>query len=219
MTQNRKSGIRKVILKTITAIALLFGLGIVPKYWISASTASRVFDDVKSVPHRRVALILGAKVYKSGNLSPLLRDRVDKGIELYKAGRVEKLLLSGDNRFEHYNEPDRMAEYAINHGVNPKDIVRDYAGRRTYDSVYRAKHIFGLDEMIVISQRSHAQRALFICDRLGIKAYGLAADVSFNMHSAGGTRMLIREFPASMLVISDLYFKRPHPVMGGKEKI
>lgn len=204
---------------SIILILLCCTILLTPRYIIHSSTADKVFDDVDSVPRCRVALILGAKVFPGGGLSPLLRDRVDKGIELYKAGRVEKLLMSGDNRFEHYNEPDRMAEYAIRHGVDHKDIGRDYAGRRTYDSIYRAKHIFGLDEIVVVSQRSHTERAVFICDRLGIKADGLSADVAENMQSSGGTKMTIREFPAAILLFIDVYIRHPQPVMGKKEVI
>ncbi|MHB1459309.1 MAG: SanA/YdcF family protein [Armatimonadota bacterium] len=219
MNKIRKPRRQKMIVIISIIMILLSGILFVPRHVIHSTTADRVFDDASSVPHCRVALILGAKVYPGGGLSPLLRDRVNCGIELYKSGRVEKLLMSGDNRFEHYNEPDRMAEYAIRHGVDSKDISRDYAGRRTYDSIYRAEHIFGLDKVVVISQRAHAERAVFISDRLGIKTSGLSADVPENIQSTGGTRMLLREFPAAILVILDVYVRHPQPVMGKKETI
>lgn len=215
----KPGNLKKVAVKSIVVLIVLSVILATPRYYIHSVTSARIYSNVSLVPHCRVAMILGAKVYPNGSLSPLLRDRVNKGIELYKAGRVEKLLMTGDNRVEHYNEPDRMAEFAIARGVDPADIGRDYAGRRTYDSIYRAKHIFDLDEVIIVSQRSHAERAVFICDKLGIKAYGLSADVAMNMNSSGGTRMLLREFPASVLVISDVYLLRPHPVMGKKEQI
>lgn len=218
-TVKKPGKFKKTIIKTTILLVILCCILFIPRCYIHSATTDRIFDDTNSVPHCRVAIILGAKIYSSGSLSPLLRDRVRKGIELYKSGRVDKLLMSGDNRVDHYNEPDRMAEYAIAHGVDSKDIGRDYAGRRTYDSIYRAKHIFGLDELLVVSQRAHAERAVFICDKLGIKANGCSADVPENMQSDGGIRMLLREYPAAVLVIFDLYIRHPSPVMGKKEII
>jgi SanA protein len=217
--QKKPGNLKKAAFKVIIIFIVLCVISAIPRYYIHSITSARIYSDTSLIPRSRVAIILGAKVYPNGSLSPLLRDRVNKGIELYKNGRVEKLLMSGDNRVDHYNEPDRMAEFAIAHGVNPADIGRDYAGRRTYDSIYRAKHVFGLDEAIIVSQRSHAERAVFICDKLGIKAYGLSADVPMDMNSSGGTKMLLREFPASILVLSDVYLIHPHPVLGKKEKI
>ena len=151
----------------------------------------------------------------NGELSTLLRDRVDAGIDLYRAGKVRKLLMSGDNRFTHYNEPDRMREYAISCGVPAADIGCDYAGRRTYDSIYRAKYIFGLDSIIVVSQRFHLDRAIFLCKHLGIDAYALAAD----RPGHDNPRVAIREIPACLFGLVDVYIRQPHPIMGRKETI
>lgn len=212
---------RTLKLRRIT-IAVAIGFPILllgPRILIHERTNARIATDLTKVPRSEVALVLGAKVYQSGNLSPILEDRVNKAVELYKSGRVKKLLMSGDNRFSHYNEPKRMAEYAISEGVNPKDVAMDFAGRRTYDSVYRAKEIFGLTGIVIVSQRCHVERAIFIADALGIKAHGLAADVPEHSSQYGNIKMALREIPAGLAAMIDLYVHHPYVVMGPKEKV
>jgi vancomycin permeability regulator SanA len=125
--------------------------------------------------HKKVAIVFGAYVMPGGQPSFILRDRLDAGIALYKAHTVDKLLMSGDNRFENYNEPDAMRDYAISQGVKADDVVADYGGRDTYDTCYRAKHIFGLDSAILVTQNYHAPRAVYIARGLGLNAvaYGI----------------------------------------------
>lgn len=163
--------------------------------------------------HCKVALVLGARVYRSGKLSGPLKDRVDTAIRLYNAGKVEKLLMSGDNRFSHYNEPQCMRDYAVAHGVSAEDVVMDFAGRRTYDSVYRAKHIFGQDKLIVVTQGFHLDRALYLCTRLGVNAYGVPGKW------VGRRIYRVREIPASISAVLDTCVWHPRPVMGRREKI
>jgi SanA protein len=170
---------------------------------------------VNKAPHCRVALVLGARVKPDGRLSTLLEDRVKAAIKLYEAGAVEKLLMSGDNRVTHYNEPKRMCDYAVEHGVGREDVAMDFAGRRTYDSVYRAKRIFGLHRFIVVSQRFHVERALFICDHVGVKGLGFAADVKGHR----SLKVEIRELGACVGALVDVYLRKPRPVMGSRERI
>ena len=125
---------------------------------------------------RPVAIVFGAGVRPDGRLSPMLQHRMDTAISLYRSGAVRKLLVSGDNSTAQYNEPGRMYDYAVAQGVQPADVVRDFAGRRTYDTCYRAKEIFGVTEAILVTQRFHLPRALFTCRSFGIDAVGLAAD-------------------------------------------
>ena len=199
----------------LAAVVFPVLLAVGARYGMWAAARDRVFDDVAAVPATRVALVLGAGVGPDGQLSVHLRDRVDAAIQLYRAGKVAKLLMSGDNRFLHYNEPDRMKEYAVRAGVPASDAFCDYAGRRTYDSVYRAKHIFGLSQVTVVTQRFHLDRALFLCEHLGVDAYGLAADQPGHRN----TRIEFREFPACVLTLVDVYIHQPRPVMGEREDI
>ena len=183
------------------------------RVWMHLNARHRVFVDASSVAKCRVALVLGAGVKPDGTCSQLLRDRLDRSVELYKAGRVEKLLMSGDNRVSHYNEPERMRDYAISQGVPAEDVKCDYAGRRTYDSIYRARHVFGLRKVTLTSQGFHLPRALFLCDAIGVKACGLAADQHVNLKAE------LREYVASVGALFDVYIRHPKPVMGKRESI
>lgn len=133
---------------------------------------------VEDVPadDKRTAIVFGARVMSSGRLSTMLRDRVATGADLYHAGKVDTLLMTGDNREVSYNEPGAMRDYAIRLGVPAEAIILDPAGLRTYDSCYRAKDEFGIDAAILVTQDFHLDRALMICDALGIEAVGVAAD-------------------------------------------
>lgn len=139
-------------------------------YTVSEYTASEV-------PEARVAIVFGARVYPNGQLSGMLRDRVETAVQLYEAGTVDKLLLTGDNSVVEYNEPDAMVAYALARGVPAEDVQPDYAGRRTYDSCYRARHIFGVESAVLVTQRFHLPRAIFLCQRLGVDSTGAAADL------------------------------------------
>ena len=122
---------------------------------------SRICSGIADAPVRPVAIVFGAA-------GDILEDRVSTGVELYKAGKVRKLLMTGDNGRDGYNEPETMKEQAIAEGVPAKDIVLDYAGFRTYDSLYRAHAIFGVTSALLVTQRYHLPRALFLARRLGI---------------------------------------------------
>ena len=127
-------------------------------------------------PAHRVAIVYGAEV-RNGRLSSVLRDRMDTAIQLYHDGIVDRLLVSGDNQFDYYDEPGAMQTYAIARGVAPDDIQTDPSGLRTYDTCYRARHVFGVESAILVTQAFHLPRALFTCRWLGIEAVGTAADL------------------------------------------
>ena len=173
---------------------------------------ARVYT-VAGVPSRRAAIVFGAGLWWDGSPTPILRDRVATAAELYFSGKVEKLLLSGDNRFLNYNEPGAMREYALQLGVPDEAIVLDYAGRRTYDTCYRAKAIFGLSEAILVTQRFHLPRTLYTCNALGLDAVGVAADRQIYRRIS----MLywnLRELLANAAALWDVHIKHPLPVLG-----
>jgi len=145
------------------------------RWWTDQRYSSLVYD-VETVPPRSVAIVFGAGYWPGGRLSDILADRVDTAADLYNAGKVRKLLFTGDNRTLDYNEPGRMRDYALALGVPDADIVLDYAGRSTYDSCYRARHIFMVDDAILVTQAYHLDRALFTADSLGLDVIGVAAD-------------------------------------------
>jgi SanA protein len=169
-------------------------------------------------PVSRVAIVLGAGLQRDGTPSPVLRDRVETAAELYFAGKVEKLLLSGDNRFLYYNEPGAMRSYALSLGVPDDDLVLDYAGRRTYDTCYRARAIFGVQEAIIVTQTFHLPRALYLCRQLGLSVTGISAD---RRRYDPGPYLYwnLREVPATLVAMWEVNFTHPLPVLGQPEPI
>ena len=124
----------------------------------------------------QVALVLGAGVGADGRPTPMLRDRLETALELYRAGKVQKLLLSGDHSRPDYDEVNAMRRYLEERGVPPEDLFLDHAGFDTYDSMYRAAAVFQVEDVIVVTQEFHLPRALWIATRLGLDAQGVAAD-------------------------------------------
>jgi SanA protein len=160
------------------------------------------------------AIFFGAGIRADGRLSPMLADRMDTAIALYDAGKVRKLLVSGDNRFADYNEPGRMYDYAVARGVPPADVVRDYAGRRTYDTCYRAKAIFGVARALLVTQRFHLPRAIFTCRNLGVDAVGFSAD---RRPYWSNNYYRFRDAFATLRAWWDVKIAHPLPVLGPRE--
>lgn len=160
---------------------------------------------------RPVAIVYGAGVYPSGRLSPVLVDRMNTAIELYQAGKVQKLLLTGDNTLAHYNEPARMGDYARQQGLPESALAYDYAGRRTYDSCWRARHIFGLERVVLVTQGFHLPRALYTCDQIGLDAVGVASDKRTYM---AAPVWAVREALARVRAWYDTHIIAPQPTGG-----
>lgn len=203
---------------------LLFGIlflalivALIPQVIMSWYARDRIFS-AENAPFRRVAIVFGAGLWRDGSPTPVLRDRVATAAELYFTGKVEKILMSGDNRFVYYNEPAAMREYALQLGIPAEDIVLDYAGRRTYDTCYRAKAIFGLSQATLITQGFHLPRAVYTCNFLGLGAIGVPADRrSYPRISLMYWRL--REVPASLVALWEVHIWRPIPVLGNPEPI
>ena len=123
-------------------------------------------------------IVLGCQVRDDGTLSHMLRDRLMRGLEVYHAGATPKLLMSGDHGRKEYDEVNAMKQYAIENGVPSEHVFMDHAGFSTYETVYRAKEIFEVDKVIIITQEYHLYRALYIADKLGLEAYGVSADLN-----------------------------------------
>ena len=177
---------------------------------ISSYARSRVSDHVSDIPHRYVALVLGTSPKgRFGGPNRFFIARINAAAELYQAGKIDKILVSGDNHRKGYNEPEAMQQALIEKGIPEEIISLDYAGFRTFDSVIRAKEVFGQQAFIVVSQQFHNERAVFIAGKKGIDAFGYnAADVSFRR---GGLVTHVREWGARCKVFLDLLFgKKPH---------
>ena len=165
------------------------------------------------VPARHVAIVFGAGLWQDGRATPVLQDRVMAAANLYFAGKVEKILMSGDNRFADYNEPAVMREVALSLGVPEQAIVLDFAGRRTYDTCYRAGAIFGVRGAVLVTQRFHLVRALYTCRAMGMDAVGVVAD---RRPYGGETYYQLREAAAIVAAWLDLNLIRPEPVLGDR---
>nr|MBC7245672.1 YdcF family protein [Chloroflexota bacterium] len=182
-----------------------------PTWTLTARYEQRIYHSVEEVPPKPVAVVFGAGYWPDGTPSDVMKDRVEAAIALYRSGRVRKILFSGDNRFVHYNEPAKMREYALSLGLPDDAIVLDYAGRRTYDTCYRARDIFGLRDVVLVTQRYHLPRALYISERLGLHAVGYVADHRTYPHIR---EYWLREVPALWMAWWDLSVTYPIPVLG-----
>jgi SanA protein len=207
-----------IILWTILIVIMVcLVLIVVPRSISSIYARTRTFA-VQSAPEHKVAIVFGAGLWRDGRPTPVLRDRVTTAAELYHSGKVEKLLMSGDNSNVNYNEPGAMRGYALELGIPDEAIVLDYAGKRTYDTCYRAREIFGIKDAILVTQSFHLPRALYVCNHLGISADGVPADVRIYRKRAL-MWWNIRETPATLFALWEVHFSQPQPVLGEKEPI
>ena len=210
--------ILKFIWRTILLAGTLGLLGLLLPRLITTLHAWNKIHLTEDAPAERVAIIFGAGLQRDGTPTAILRDRVETGANLYFNGKVEKLLMSGDNQEIYYNEPEAMRQYAISLGVPDEAIVLDYAGRRTYDTCYRAKAIFGVESALLVTQKFHLPRALFLCNALGVKAVGVEAN-NRNYRRSSLLIWNIREQFATFTAFMDVYFEKPTPILGQAEPI
>ena len=159
----------------IIALILLFVFA-VNLYEIIISRKQILKDENTKIENIYCMLVLGAGIINNERPTLMLKDRLDKSIELYKKGMAKKIIMSGDHSSKNHNEVIIMKNYAIERGVPSEDIFMDHAGFCTYDSIYRAKEIFGVKEMIIVTQKYHLYRSIFIAIFLGLKAYGIKSD-------------------------------------------
>jgi SanA protein len=153
-----------------------------------------------------VAVVFGASVFGNGDLSPILEDRVETAIELYRAHKVDRILVSGDGLHPSYNEPKAMYEYLITHAIFPKDVIVDTSGRSTYETCLRAKEAFGLKRAVLVSQGFHLPRALYIANQLGLDAVGMAGDMRTEQKI---DYLGVREWGAEVKAYFNLHFIPP----------
>lgn len=174
----------------------------------------------EEVPLERLAMVFGAGLLANGKPTPMLADRIEAGVKLYQIGRVEKLLMTGDNSKVSYNEVRSMQQYAHDLGVPIKDITLDYAGFSTYESCYRAHKIFGLHKAVVITQNYHLPRAIYTCRQFGLDTVGLGTPDIEIYGLWGMIPDLRREMLANVKALWEVHVTRPRPTFLGRfEKI
>ena len=176
-------------------------------YWISYKTAPYIYHDENKLPYRAVGVVLGTSKYvRGGGLNGFYRNRIDGAIDLYWQGKVDYLLLSGDNALLSYNEPITMQKDLIKAGIPRKAIVLDYAGFRTFDSIVRANKVFDANDFTIITQEFHCERAIFIAIAQGIQAQCFAVPSPKSMKL-----VRIREIFARVSAFIDLYILSKEP--------
>lgn len=184
--------------------------------YVLLSTGPLRYSEPADVPAERVAVIFGAGLRPDGTPSPMLADRVQAAVQLYRLGRVQKLLMTGDNSSTDYNEVAAMQHYAEQQGVAAGDITLDYAGFSTYESCYRARAIFGVRQAVLVTQQYHLPRALYTCRQLGVEAVGLGTPDWGRYPDRVILPYTLREAAATLNALVALHLTHPAPTFLGK---
>lgn len=193
------------------SVIIVGGL-VVPNYLVNQKTANLLYDDLEKVPRQRVGLVLGTARYTKNGLPNLyFKNRIKAATELYQARKVDFLIVSGDNSRQDYDEPTAMQIALVEEGVPKEKIFLDYAGFRTNDSVIRAQKIFGQNQLVIISQKFHNQRALYIAKHYNIEAIGYNA---VDVYSPVAIKVALREKLARSKLLLDLLVNRQPKYLG-----
>ena len=201
----------------LALLALALGLAAVVVYAnVTAIWAARgrIFSQVDHVPKTKVGLVFGTSDRVGGRENLYFRYRIDAAVQVWQAGKLETLIVSGDNSSRYYNEPNKMKQALIERGIPANRIVCDFAGLRTLDSVVRAKEIFGADSILFISQRFQDERAIYLAQANGLQAYGFAAR---DVETHDGLKTKLREVGARVKMWLDVNFLNTRPRHLGKK--
>ena len=204
MTMSRRtwlavSGVSAILLPTLGVL--------LANVWITCAAKPRV-KPMWDLPHCPVAIVLGAKVYPDRSPSAMLADRLETGVQLYRAGIVEKLLLSGDHGQRRYDEVNAMRLYVLAAGIPKEDVFLDHAGFSTYETMYRARDVFQVRQAILVTQRFHLARAVYTARQMGLDAWGFEAD---RRSYATAARNEAREVLARVKALIQLHLWKPRP--------
>ncbi len=208
----KQRGLYKIGKMAIMAVFIIV-IAVLVINWYVKSTATEYIVNPDKLPPADVILVLGAYVYPDGTMSPMLADRINVGYELYQLGKAPKLLVSGDHGRKDYDEVNTMKAYLKSQGIPSENIFMDHAGFSTYESLYRARDIFKVKKVIIVTQKYHLLRAVFIARELGLEAYGASAD----LHDYGSIMFNyeIREIAARNKDFFLSKFAKPKPTFLG----
>lgn len=212
--------------RIIQFILFLLALGILIIWGISIyfeqATASSIYEDLETLPASHTVIVLGASVHSDGKLSPILQDRVDTALNIYRKGKAKRFLLSGDNRADNYDEVNAMRNYLLARDVPEAHIYIDPAGLDTYDSMYRSQKIYEVPNAIVVTQKFHLPRTLFIAQKLGLNYIGFPANArQYKTESSLIRREKLANLKAVFELLVDLTPTDPGekiPVTGEQQK-
>jgi SanA protein len=212
----------KIVKKTLKVLLLILLMGVIllliTNVWVVSSTKDQLVSDYKNLPDSSVALVLGtSSKLVSGLPNPFFHDRIQAAANLYKLGKANRFVLSGDNRTKYYNEPYEMRTALIKAGVPANAITLDYAGLRTLDSIVRCKEIFGQNKIIIVTQPFHCYRAIFISQYYNMDAVSLETNTEM---PSGAAKVYVREYFARAKAVLDLYVFKTNPKhLGEKESL
>ena len=207
-----------VLRPLLIACALAGGLVVALNAYVMLGARDKATDDISDVPHAQAAIVLGAMVHPDGRMSSMLTDRVERAAQLWEAGKVDRILVSGDHGAWRYDEPDTMRQALQAAGVPGKVIFTDHAGFDTWATMVRAEEVFQVESAVVVTQGFHMARALYLADQAGVDATGFTAD----MHGYGSqhTKSKVRELLARVKAVGDATFGtdvllgKPVPITG-----
>lgn len=196
----------------VLGIIVTIGLGLsCPAWYVGFVTQNLRHTAPETMEPNAVAIVFGAGVYADGTPTPMLADRIDQGIALYRLGKIQKLLMSGDNGSTDYDEVTTMKRYATDRGVPASAITLDYAGFSTYETCYRARAIFGVHQAILLTQSFHLPRALYTCSQLGITVQGLGTPDQIKYNRSELNYYQLRETIATVKALWQVHITRPEP--------
>lgn len=181
--------------------------------YVQHEAAPYIYATADEAPTSTAALVLGASVYQNGSLSPILRERANEAVDLYRLGRVRKILVTGDNGDLSHNEVNPVGNYLLSRGIPKGDIFLDHAGFDTYSSMYRARDVFAIKSMLIVSQPFHLARAVYLARALGIDARAVEARGTPTPYNT------MREIPATLKALLDLFINRFPKYLGAQYPI
>lgn len=181
----------------VGGISFIWGLST----FITETTSDNIYSQITDLPISNTIIVLGASVHSDGKLSPILQDRVDTALQIFRSGRGKQFLLSGDNRENDYDEVSAMKNYLMERGVPENKIFTDPAGIDTYDSMYRSDFVYNIPDAIVVTQKFHLPRTLFIAESLGLDYIGLPANAK---HYETESSLIRREKLANLKAVWEI---------------
>jgi SanA protein len=211
-----KIKLKRVFTFSIVALVIIICVVLAVDYKVTNKASKYLYSSVAEIPHNKVGLLLGTSKYTRYGINTFYKYRIEAAVSLYKAGKIDKILISGDNGTKTYNEPEMMRDDLVAAGIPLKDIKLDYAGFRTFDSIKRGKVIFGVDKMTIISQQFHNERALYIAHYHDVDA------IAFNAKEVQikyAPKTYVREKLARVKMMIDLVINKEPKFYGEKEFI
>ncbi len=205
---------KRIVKLFLKCFILLLGLIALAYYSVSYNAKDKLFNDVSALPKNKVGLLLGTSKYaRGGYINLFYKYRLEGAVKLFKSGKIDYILVSGDNGSKGYDEPTAFKKDLLKKGIPADRIILDYAGFRTLDSMVRAKEVFGQETVTIISQKFHNERAIYLAEHFGLKAVGYNAK---SVPKVYGMKVILREYLARVKVFIDILTNKQPKFLGDK---